>query len=227
MTSQEQMHFLSLCLTFYRTPHIHACTVNALSQVLNQSCKMGLDLLLFCALAFASQGVHGFAHNNLVETVENLQKQLKLLSNVVDRLEADNDALKTRVKALEELQVGKAGEHDRAYNSLEVDAVDPEKIDMHVLSDLKSSKYRYENEPHKWSSYESQNMDKYSVDRKRIGKVKKLTQLFIVCFLDNVAPQYFKEYICIFNQLVLLSYMQSRYLMHICLTGANVLYINS
>nr|XP_034320547.1 uncharacterized protein LOC117687687 isoform X2 [Crassostrea gigas] len=132
---------------------------------------MGLDLLLFCALAFASQGVHGFAHNNLVETVENLQKQLKLLSNVVDRLEADNDALNTRVKALEELQVGKAGEHDRAYNSLEVDAVDPEKIDMHVLSDLKSSKYRYENEPHKWSSYESQNMDKYSVDRKRIGKL--------------------------------------------------------
>lgn len=174
MTSQEQMHFLSLCLTFYRTPYIYTCTVNALSQVLNQSCKMGLDILLFCALAFASQDVHGFSRNNLVETVENLQKQLKLLSNVVDRLEADNDALKTRVKALEELQVGQAGEqfHNQAYNSIEVDAVDPEKIDMHVASDLKSLKNRYENESFKRNSNESQNTGEFAEDRKRIGKLK-------------------------------------------------------
>lgn len=135
---------------------------------------MGLDILLFCALAFASQDVHGFSHNNLLETVENLQKQLKLLSNVVDKLEADNDALKTRVKALEELQVGKAGEkfHNQAYNSLEVDAVDPEKIDMHVASDLKSLRNRYENESFKRNSYESQNTGEFSVDIKRIGKLK-------------------------------------------------------
>lgn len=121
---------------------------------------MGLDILLFCALAFASQDVHGFSHNNLVEIVGNLQKQLKLLSNVVDRLEADNDALK-------ELQVGQAGEqfHNQAYNSLEVDAVDPEKIDMHVASDLKSLKNIYENESFKRNSYESQNTGEFAVDK--------------------------------------------------------------
>lgn len=67
---------------------------------------MTLNILLFCALVFASQGVYGLSNSNLVETVENLQKQLKLLSNVMDRLEAENDALKTRVDALEKLQVG-------------------------------------------------------------------------------------------------------------------------
>lgn len=135
---------------------------------------MALGILLFCALAFASQGIHGFSDSNLEETVENLQKQLKLLSNVVNRLEADNDALKTRVKALEELQVGKAGEqfHYRAYNSLKVDAEDPKIIDMHNASDLKSSKNRYENESSKQNSYESQNTGEFSVDIKRIGKLK-------------------------------------------------------
>lgn len=149
---------------------------------------MGLDILFFCALAFASQGVHGFPNINVVETVENLQKQLKLLSNVVDRLEADNDALKTRVKALEELQVGKAGEqfHNRAYNSLEVDAANPEKIDLHIASDLKSSTNRYENESSKRNFYESQNTGEFSVDRKRIGKLKYYDT---VGFLDNVVPK--------------------------------------
>lgn len=71
---------------------------------------MALNILLFCALVFASQGIYGLSNSNLVETVENLQKQLKLLSKVVDRLEAENDALKTREHTLEKLQVGSAGE---------------------------------------------------------------------------------------------------------------------
>lgn len=103
---------------------------------------MALNILLFCALIFASQGVYGLSNSNLVETVENLQKQLKLLSNVVDRLEAENDALKTRVDTLEKLQVGIAGEqfHNRTYNAVEVDTAVPEKFVTHIASDFKSSK---------------------------------------------------------------------------------------
>lgn len=154
--------------------YIYTCTVNALSQVINKSCKMALGILLFCALAFASQDIHGVSDSNLVKTVENLQEHINLLTNVVNRLEADNDALKTRVKVLEELQVGKAYEqfHNRAYNSLEVDAEDPKIIDMHIASDLKSSNNSNENESSKWNSYESQNTDEFFVDRKRLGKLK-------------------------------------------------------
>lgn len=114
---------------------------------------MALNILLFCALIFASQGVYGLSNSNLVETVVNLQKQLKLLSNVVDRLEAENDALKTRVDTLEKLQVGIAGEqfHNRTYNSL--------------------SKNGNENESSEGSFYESQNTGEFSAVRKRIGKV--------------------------------------------------------
>lgn len=101
---------------------------------------MALNILLFCALVFASQGIYGLSNSNLVETVENLQKQLKLLSKVLDRLEAENDALKTKVDALEKLQVGVAGEqfHNHTYHSLEVDTAVPEKIVTHIASDLKS-----------------------------------------------------------------------------------------
>lgn len=109
---------------------------------------MALNILLFCALVFASQGIYGLSNSNLVETVENLQKQLKLLSKVLDRLEAENDALKTRVHTLEKLQVGSAGEqfHNRTYNSLKVDTPVPEKFVTDIASDLKSSKNENENE---------------------------------------------------------------------------------
>lgn len=142
---------------------------------------MAFDILLYCALVFVSQGVHGLSNTNLVETVENLQKQLKLLSNVVDRLEAENDALKTRVKALEELQVGIAGEqfHNPTYNPLEVDTADPEKLDIHIASDLKSLKNGNENESSERSFYESQNTGKSSLNRKRIRKVYLLNRLLI------------------------------------------------
>lgn len=53
-----------------------------------------------------------------------------------------------------------------------MDAVDPEKIDMHVASDLKSLKNRYENESFKRNSNESQNTGEFAEDRKRIGKLK-------------------------------------------------------
>lgn len=134
---------------------------------------MALNILLFCALVFASRGVYGLSNNNLVETVENLQKQIKLLSNVVDRLEAENDALKTRVNTLEKLQVGIAGEqfHNHTYNSLEVDTSVPEKIVTHIASDMKSSKNGNENESSEGNFYESQNTGEFSVVRKRIGKV--------------------------------------------------------
>lgn len=134
---------------------------------------MALNILLFCALVFASQGVYGLSNSNLVETVENLQKQLKLLSNVVDRLEAENDALNTRVNTLERLQVGIAGEHfhTRTYNSVEVDTAVPEKYVTDIASGLKSSKYGNENESSEGSFYESQNTGEFSAVRKRIGKV--------------------------------------------------------
>lgn len=134
---------------------------------------MALNILLFCALVFASQGVYGLSNSNLVETVENLQKQLKLLSNVVDRLEAENDALKTRVNTLERLQVDITGEHfhNRTYNSVEVDTAVPEKSVTDIASGLKSSKYGNENESSEGSFYESQNTGEFSAVRKRIGKV--------------------------------------------------------
>lgn len=50
--------------------------------------------------------------------------------------------------------MGKVGEYDWVYNFFEVDVVDLEKIDMYVFFDLKSLKYRYENELYKWSFYE-------------------------------------------------------------------------
>lgn len=134
---------------------------------------MALNILLFCALVFASQGVYGLSNSNLVETVENLQKQLKLLSNVVDRLEAENDALKTRVNTLERLQVDITGEHfhNRTYNSVEVDTAVPEKFVTDIASGLKSSKNENENESSEGSFYESQNTGEFSAVRKRIGKV--------------------------------------------------------
>lgn len=134
---------------------------------------MALNILLFCALIFASQGVYGLSNSNLVETVVNLQKQLKLLSNVVDRLEAENDALKTRVDTLEKLQVGIAGEqfHNRTYNAVEVDTAVPEKFVTDIASGLKSSKYGNVNESSEGSFYESQNTGEFSAVRKRIGKV--------------------------------------------------------
>lgn len=109
---------------------------------------MAVNILLFCALVFASQGVYSLYNSNLVETVENLQKQLKLLSKVVQRLEAEKNALKTRVHALEKLQVGIAGEqfHNHTYNILKVDTPVPEKIVTHIASDLKSSKNGNEKE---------------------------------------------------------------------------------
>lgn len=102
---------------------------------------MAVNILLFCALVLASQGVYSLSNSNLVETVENLQKQLKLLSKVVERLEAEKDALKTRVHALEKLQVGIAGEqfHNHTYNSLKVNTPVSEKIVTHIASDLNSS----------------------------------------------------------------------------------------
>lgn len=134
---------------------------------------MALNILLFCALVFASQGIYGLSNSNLVETVENLQTQLKLLSKVLDRLEAENDALKTRVHTLEKLQVGSAGEqfHNRTYNSLKVDTPVPEKFVTDIASDLKSSKNENENESSEGSFYESQNTGEFSAVRKRIGKV--------------------------------------------------------
>lgn len=125
---------------------------------------------MFRALVFAS---HGLSNTNLVETVENLQNQLKLLSNVVNRLDAENIALKTKVRALEELQVGLAGEHfhNQTHNPLDMDKTNPEKLDINIVFDSKSSKNGNEKELSDWSFYETQNTGEFSVDRKRIGKV--------------------------------------------------------
>lgn len=134
---------------------------------------MAVNILLFCALVLASQGVYSLSNSNLVETVENLQKQLKLLSKVVERLEAEKDALKTRVHALEKLQVGIAGEQfpNHTYNSLKVNTPVSEKIVTHIASDLNSSKNGNEKESSEGNFYESQNTGEFSLVRKRIGKL--------------------------------------------------------
>lgn len=80
--------------------------------------------------------------------------------------------------------MGIAGEqfHNRTYNPLEVDTADPEKLDIHIASDLKSLKNGNENESSESSErsfYESQNTGKSSLNRKRIGKVYLLNRLLI------------------------------------------------
>lgn len=62
---------------------------------------IGLPCFFFCL--FALHGALGYSKTSLEEKIENLEKKLELMYDIVTEITSENVDLKTRLKALEDL----------------------------------------------------------------------------------------------------------------------------
>lgn len=130
---------------------------------------MAVGLSWFFLSLFALHGALGYPKTNLEEKIENLEKKLELMYDVVTEITSENVDLKTRLKVLEDLVID--GKHcgNRQRDPLR-ESGNPNAAQMTFPLRTNSSNNQINKNIAERKVTESDIKNNISLERKRIGK---------------------------------------------------------
>lgn len=128
---------------------------------------VGLSWFFFCL--FALHGALGYSKTSLEEKIENLEKKLELMYDIVTELTSENVDLKIRLKALEDLVIN--GKHFGNHQRVPLKGSGNSNAEQMTFTHRTNySENQSDKNLVKQRIPESHIKDDISLDRKRIGK---------------------------------------------------------